>query len=137
MSTPIMPRRLDGNGTALRIRALIAMGFTVQQVADASGLYRATVQRLATADMTTVTPQIFAAIVGVFDAWWDLVPPETTPRERQAARASRERAREQSWCSGMALDEELTDVPGYRPLARWRRATGTGVADLAAVRRAA
>ncbi|MGH3224748.1 MAG: hypothetical protein ACRDPY_39735, partial [Streptosporangiaceae bacterium] len=43
--------------------------------------------------------------------------------------AARRRAAAGNWCAAAAaLDDDLLDVPGYRPRSRWRPATGTGTA---------
>jgi hypothetical protein len=33
-----------------------------------------------------------------------------------------------NWCAAAALDDDLLDIPGYRPRYGWKPATGTGVA---------
>ena len=65
-------------------------------------------------------------------------PGSTTPgRARPAARtrfrsqrraAARERAIAGNWCAPAALDDDLLNIPGYRPRHGWNSATGTGVA---------
>src|SRR5437867_1563091 len=44
------------------------------------------------------------------------------------ATAARKRAIAGNWCAGAALDDDLLDIPGYRPRHGWKPATGTGVA---------
>ena len=51
-----------------------------------------------------------------------------TRGERAAATLARRRAREAAWCTGMGLDDDLLDTPGYEPHCAWRPATGTGTA---------
>jgi hypothetical protein len=64
----------------------------------------------------------------LYEQWWDLCPPTRTRGERAAATLARRRAREAAWCTGMGLDDDLLDVPGYEPHCAWRPATGTGTA---------
>jgi hypothetical protein len=33
-----------------------------------------------------------------------------------------------NWCAAAALDDDLLDLPGYRPQTGWMPATGTGIA---------
>ena len=48
--------------------------------------------------------------------------------ERAAATTARRRAIAGNWCAGAGLDDDLIDIPGYRPQHGWKPATGTGVA---------
>jgi hypothetical protein len=48
--------------------------------------------------------------------------------DRAAATAARKRAIAGNWCAGAALDDDLLDIPGYRPRHGWKPAAGTGVA---------
>lgn len=121
-------RRLDANGTALRLRALVAMGHSSQRIARATGLHGETVRRLVNGDATTVSPEVRATANALYDAWWSKTAPERTPEEKAAAEASRKRAERNGWCTGAALDDDQLDQPGYKPTAHWRRARGTGVA---------
>ena len=54
--------------------------------------------------------------------------PTRTKGERTAATMARRRARDACWCTGMGLDDDRLDEPGYDPRCAWRPATGTGVA---------
>ena len=54
--------------------------------------------------------------------------PRTHPRRTRRRRRARRRAIAGNWCAGAALDDDLLDVPGYRPRTGYRPATGTGIA---------
>ena len=64
----------------------------------------------------------------------DWEPPQNPGRfkrgrfERAAATAARRKAIAGNWCAGAGLDDDLLDIPGYRPRQGWKPATGTGVA---------
>ncbi len=64
----------------------------------------------------------------LYDAWWDKRAPERTRAERAAAARARRRAAAGNWCAAAALNDNQLDIPGYRPRAGYRPATGTGVA---------
>jgi len=121
--------RVPASGPRLRLRALTAMGHSAARLAVALGRSRSVVQRLIDGSTATVSLGLHRDIIALCDRWWDKVPPERTPAERRAAGLARRRARLNGWCTPLALDEDLTDVPGYVPQVAWRRATGTGVAD--------
>jgi hypothetical protein len=119
---------LDAGGTRLRLRALHVMGHGAARISRALGVREETVQRLVRGDATTVGPQLRDTITALYDAWWDKRAPERTRAERAAATAARRRASAGNWCAAAALDDDLLDVPGYRPRSRWRPAIGTGTA---------
>ena len=118
-------------GARLRIRALIAMGHSTDRIARALGdrASARSVQRIARGDTTKIPSSLRARIGRLYEAWWDLVPPERTAAERHAAAAARRWARWHRWCTGMGLDDDELDEPGYQPHCSWQPATGTGVAS--------
>ena len=73
-------------------------------------------------------PQLRDQVTDLYDAWWDKRAPARTRFERGAATAARKRAIAGNWCAAAALDDDLLDIPGYRPRHGWKPATGTGVA---------
>lgn len=127
---PTASAQVSVPGARLRIRALIAMGHSTGRIARAlgDGASARSVRRIARGDTTEIPPGLRARIGRLYEAWWDLVPPERTAAERNAAAAARRWACWRRWCAGMGLDEEELDEPGYQPQCTWRAATGTGVA---------
>ena len=129
VSRTIEPRaRMDAGGTRLRLRALHVMGHGSARLARALGASEDTIQRLVRGDARTVSPQLRDAVADLYDAWWDKRAPERTRAERAAAARARRRAAAGNWCAGAALNDDQLDIPGYRPRAGYRPATGTGVA---------
>ncbi len=127
-SDAVRPVRLDAGGSRLRLRALHVMGHSSARIARALGVRETTIQQLVRGDARTVSPKLRDKIADLYDAWWDKRAPERTPFQRGAATAARKRAIAGNWCAGAALDDDLLDVPGYRPCQGWKPATGTGVA---------
>jgi hypothetical protein len=124
-----LPRsRLDAGGTRLRLRALHVMGHGSARIARAAGAHPQTIRQLVRGDARTVSPRLRTAIIVVYDAWWDKRAPARTRSERAAATIARKRAIAGNWCAAAALDDDLLDLPGYRPQAGWMPATGTGTA---------
>ena len=129
MTSPALPQtRLDAGGTRLRLRALHVMGHGSARIARAVGVHPVTIRKLVRGDARTVSQQLRDAIAGLYDAWWDKRAPGRTRFERAAATAARKRAIAGNWCAAAALDDDLLDIPGYRPRYGWKPATGTGVA---------
>jgi hypothetical protein len=120
--------RVPAGGTRLRLRALAAMGHSDARIARALGESPRVVTTVMSARARTVSRELRADVAALYEAWWDKRPPGRTPAERAASAAARSRARRSRWCPGMGLDDDELDVPGYRPQAAWRPATGTGVA---------
>ncbi len=120
--------RVPAGGTRLRLRALAAMGHSDARIARALGESPRVVTTVMSARARTVSRELRADVAALYEAWWDKRAPGRTPAERAAAAAARSRARRGRWCPGMGLDDDELDIPGYRPRAAWRPATGTGVA---------
>jgi hypothetical protein len=107
------------------------MGHSTDRIARALGdsTSARSVQRIARGDTTEIPPGLLARIASLYEAWWDLVPPQRTAAERHVAAAARRWARWHRWCTGMGLDDDELDKPGYQPYCSWQPATGTGVAS--------
>ena len=127
-SNAVRPVRLDAGGSRLRLRALHVMGHGSARIARALRVRETTISELVRGDARTVSPKLRDKIADLYDAWWDKRAPERTRFERGAATAARKRAIAGNWCAGAALDDDLLDVPGYRPRQGWKPATGTGIA---------
>jgi hypothetical protein len=128
---------IPAGGTRLRLRSLMAMGHDCARIARAAGASPAAIRKIVQGRAAEVTPQLYARIRDVWQAWWDKTPPQRTPAERATATAARRTARRHDWCTPLALDEDAIDCVGYQPEHGWRPATGTGTApDLPAPRTA-
>ena len=120
--------RLDAGGTRLRLRALHVMGHGSARIARALGVREKTIRQIVRGDARTVSPRLRDQVADLYDAWWDKRAPARTRADRGAATAARKRAIAGNWCAGAALDDDLLDIPGYRPRQGWKPAAGTGVA---------
>jgi transcriptional regulator with XRE-family HTH domain len=127
-SQTLPPGRMDAGGTRLRLRALHVMGHSSARIARALGASEKTIRQLLRGDAKTISPALRDAITDLYDAWWDKRPPARTRFQRGAATGARRRAIAENWCAGAGLDDDLLDIPGYRPRQGWKPATGTGVA---------
>jgi transcriptional regulator with XRE-family HTH domain len=120
--------RVDAGGSRLRLRALHVMGHGSARIARALGVREQAIRQIVRGDARTVSPGLRDKVTDLYDTWWDKRAPARTRFDRGAATAARRRAITGNWCAGAALDDDLLDVPGYRPRQGWKPATGTGVA---------
>ena len=120
--------RVDAGGTRLRLRALHVMGHGSARIARALGVREMTVRAIVRGDVPTVSTSLRDQAADLYDAWWDKRAPERDRFERAAATAARHRAIRGNWCAGAGLDDDQLDIPGYKPTAQWKPATGTGTA---------
>ena len=127
-SADLGKRRMDANGTAWRMRSLVAMGHDATRIARALHVTPYVVQRLIRGDSKTVTVAFHLLACQLWDAWWDKTPPGRTPAERRAATLARHLAQRHDWPAAAGLDEDHLDRPGYQPSCGYRPATGTGIA---------
>ena len=118
-------------GVRLRLRALVAIGHSPARITRAlgEGISTRTVQRILYGAPTDLPQHQLDRIRDLYEQWWDLCPPTRTKGERTAATMARRRAQDACWCTGMGLDDDRLDEPGYDPQCSWRPATGTGVAS--------
>ena len=129
VTSQAVPRgRVDAGGTRLRLRALHVMGHGSARIARALGVREMTIRQIVRGDARTVSLKLRDAITELYDTWWDKRAPARTRFDRGAATAARKRAIAGNWCAPAALDDDLLDIPGYRPRQGWKPATGTGVA---------
>jgi plasmid maintenance system antidote protein VapI len=129
VTSQAVPRgRVDAGGSRLRLRALHVMGHGSARIARALGVREQAIRQIVRGDARTVSPQLRDKVTDLYDTWWDKRAPARTRFDRAAATAARKRAIAGNWCAPAALDDDLLDVPGYRPRQGWKPATGTGVA---------
>jgi hypothetical protein len=122
------PARVDANGTAWRLRSLVAMGHDCTRIARALGVPPPLVRRVVHGQTRTVTTGLRAAACGLLDAWWDKTPPASAAAQRRAAARAIRLAEARGWPAAAGLDDDLLDQPGYRPWCRYQPASGTGTA---------
>jgi hypothetical protein len=120
---------MDANGTAWRMRSLVAMGHDATRIARALNVTPGTIRRLIRGNTQTVTIAFHLLACQLWDAWWDKTPPERTPADRRAAARAHDQAKHGDWPAAAGLDEDLLDNQGYQPRCHYRPATGTGIAS--------
>lgn len=100
-------------GTQRRLRALAALGWSWQSLADEAGMEKRTLERLATAARPTVQPKTHDRIAALYERLSMTFGPN--PRARNYARR-------QGWAPPMAWDDVNLDNPAGTPAPMYRRA---------------
>ncbi|MGF0118806.1 hypothetical protein ACQFYA_21135 [Promicromonospora sp. Marseille-Q5078] len=104
--------RVHARTTALRVRALVATGWSVPRIAAAAGVDRQALDPLLhtarrhTRRPWTVKASTAAAVADAYERLWDQAPPEATAGERAAAARSRARAAAAGWKPPAGLDDD-------------------------------
>lgn len=105
--------RVDSTGTKRRLQALVAIGWSIEKLAAASGIDR---QRLDGAMRgRQVLLDTKTRVIALYDELWDQRPPEGDHRARIAAERSRNRARANGWLPPAAWDDDTIDDPSSGP----------------------
>lgn len=104
--------RVPAHGSVLRVRALVALGWSQSKLAARLGIDRGNFHLTGTMYTTART----ATAVRTLYAELSMTrPPETNQRERIAASRSRNYAANLGWLPPLALDDDRLDDPGYEP----------------------
>lgn len=104
---------VDGTGTRRRVQALAVMGWSVEKIAERSGINRQAIDRvLRGADVQAVTAR---AIRDAYDDLWSTPAPEGNKHDKIAASRTRRRAQAEGWVGPLAWDDDALDDPDAAP----------------------
>lgn len=106
--------RVDATGTRRRVQALVALGWSVQSIADRSGIDRQILDRLVMGRWFT-TGRTVRQVREIYDALSSTTPPETNQRERISASRARRRAEAEGWLLPAWWDDDTIDDPAADP----------------------
>jgi plasmid maintenance system antidote protein VapI len=121
---------VDGTGTRRRLQALVACGWSQNQLARRLGLKQ---QRMAPImGSARVQAKIALKVRTLYDDLWDVPPPEHDQRSRIAASRSRNYAAARGWPLPAAWDDDAIDDPAAEPPADCRRRGRLSGAEIAA-----
>lgn len=101
---------IDGAGTRRRLQALVAVGWSQNQLAARVGVDRNQISR-AVHGAPLVRCGTARAVRDIYRELWNRRPPETEHREKIAAARARNYAREHGWHRPAAWDDDLIDLP--------------------------
>lgn len=122
--------KVDGAGTTLRVRALVALGWSQSKIAARLGITRA---NFTLTERGQVTARTARAVARLYDELSMTLPPENNQRERIAASRARGYAAQRGWMPPLGLDDERLDDPTYVPTPARHR--DDGIDDAAIYRR--
>lgn len=116
---PGASKRENPIGTARRIQALVAIGWTYLDIQRETGLEDAEVRRFAIGERAYVYSSTVAKVDAAFERMCMKVPPARTTRERQARSKARRLAQRNGWAPPLAWNniDDPTERPGIRPTA--------------------
>jgi hypothetical protein len=106
---------VDATGTARRLQALVALGWSQAKLAAALGVGPPNLFK--TMNSPAVYAETARKVRALYDELWDQPPPESTHRDKIAASRARNVARTKGWLPPMAWDDNEIDDPTVRPKA--------------------
>lgn len=97
---------LPSAGSVRRLRALTVMGWSMDHLADRSGIDTSTLATIRSGKHAQTRPKFAAAITAMYDELWNTPGP---------GRLAGTRARNRGWLPPMAWDDETIDDPAADP----------------------
>lgn len=101
---------MNAHGTQLRLRAMVALGWSTWEIAGTYDLPQPLVAEIVTDDDTVVTAGVARWVATVYDMVSMTVPPDLGAPARQELRRF---ARTQGWLPPLGLDDDYLDDPGW------------------------
>lgn len=117
--------RTGAAGTARRVRALVACGWSLARLARRLGTATPHIRRLADGQIPQVTVATALAVRALYDDLWNRPPPAASREERQSASRARNYARVRGWPGPGWWDDNpgphFIDDPDACPAPGWKR----------------
>lgn len=107
------PRTTSGLGTARRVQALVALGYTFGQIGAEFDRSQDWAAKIAHRPNGTIRTSTASKIAELYRRWSMALPDETTGRQRHAASYARSTARRYGWAPPLAWDD--IDDPEEQP----------------------
>jgi transcriptional regulator with XRE-family HTH domain/DNA-binding CsgD family transcriptional regulator len=112
----VTPRRpVTAVGLTRRVRALTALGWSVVQIAAASGVNASTVKAYRRGEVAQCKPTAAGLIAAAYDRLSMHTPVGVGRYERAAASRARAHAQHQGWPPPLAWDDDTIDDPEANP----------------------
>lgn len=100
---------VDSIGVRRRLRALVALGWSIQRLADESGIEHQAFRRAMRGERVSATT--YRVVASLYERIGDRPPVERNFSEKQSASRSRNHAARAGWAVPAAWDEEALDDP--------------------------
>ena len=112
-------KRVDIQGTRLRLRALVRVGHNLKYIARRAGIEEHAIYRMADdrheQPRRWVTRQERDAVARLYEELWNTPPDTSTVAKRRATTTVMRLAEKRGWLPPMALDDDRLDDPEYNP----------------------
>lgn len=95
-------------GTHRRVQALVYQGWSLAKIAHELGIKPQSLSAML--NQAEVRADTYRQVVSLYDALWDVPPPQRTPSERGAVSRARNHAVSRGWASPLAWDDIDTDA---------------------------
>lgn len=111
---------MSAHGSARRLQALAAIGWSARAVAGASGIHPGVLHKVR--EDGRVTVRTAERIAAAYNRLWDAAPPSDTPYRRSSATRTRNDALRRGWAPPAAWDDHALDRIDGKPSAGRRAA---------------
>ncbi|MDT0262301.1 hypothetical protein [Jatrophihabitans lederbergiae] len=132
-AAPAAYSKVDPTGTRRRLQALVAIGWTLAQLAVQ--LHRTTTHLTRTLAAAHVTARTAKQVRDLYNRLWNVRPPQHTSAERAAVEAARTAAAQRGWLPPLVWDDIDSD-PDPDPYKRDQASAGAADIDGIAIERA-
>ena len=107
--------RVDATGTVRRLRALVAIGWSQNQLADRIGWTPTNFSTLIAGTRTQVAHQTATRVRALYEHLWDQHPPEAGRGRQDPAARARRYAAQRGWGPPLSWDDDTIDDPAAEP----------------------
>lgn len=107
--------RVDGTGTARRLQALVALGWSQVQLAARLGVAPTNLTPLIHCGRRSVVVATAQAVTVLYDELSMTLPPQITVEQQRSVARAQGTARRRGWVPPLAWEEEALDDPAARP----------------------
>lgn len=109
---------IDTTGTARRLHALSAVGWSQRMIGERYGVAPSTVGWWS--KMTNTTPRVANLVRRIYDDLAMMQPPQETKYQKQAVSKAKRAARLNGWPPPLAWDDDTIDDPTAEPADDWK-----------------
>ena len=110
-------RWITATGTARRIQALRAIGWSLQQICVEIGTTptNSRIKLISSGSARRVTVDMHERVKATYERLWDRTPPVRTPHDKAIMNAATRRAAARGWAPPLAWDDDTIDDPNATP----------------------